>query len=51
MDFWVVEEEPVPELTYDDLKNEIYNEDAFPISGEQNFNITLSTQSRCISTC
>ncbi|KAK8952722.1 hypothetical protein KSP40_PGU009745 [Platanthera guangdongensis] len=51
MDFWVVEEEPVPELTYDDLENEIYNEDAIPIGGEQSLNTTLPTQSKCISTC
>ncbi|KAK8950974.1 hypothetical protein KSP39_PZI003537 [Platanthera zijinensis] len=35
MDFWVVEEEPVPELIYDDLEKEIYNEDVIPIVAEQ----------------
>ncbi|KAK8939133.1 hypothetical protein KSP39_PZI011617 [Platanthera zijinensis] len=34
MDFWVLEEEPVPELSFEDLENEIYNEDAIPIFTE-----------------
>ncbi|KAK8941710.1 hypothetical protein KSP40_PGU000341 [Platanthera guangdongensis] len=43
-DFWVVEEELVPELAYDELENEIYNEDAIPKIVEQNFITTLPTQ-------
>ncbi|KAK8937827.1 hypothetical protein KSP40_PGU005651 [Platanthera guangdongensis] len=51
MDFWLVEEEPVPELIYDDLENEIYNEYVIPIVVEQNLDTTLPTQSKCIFTC
>ncbi|KAK8964150.1 Eukaryotic translation initiation factor 6-2 [Platanthera guangdongensis] len=31
MDFWVVEEEPTPELNYNELENDIYQEYAIPI--------------------
>ncbi|KAK8933898.1 hypothetical protein KSP39_PZI015969 [Platanthera zijinensis] len=34
VDLWVVEEEPAPELDYNDLEGEIYQETAIPINGE-----------------
>ncbi|KAK8938450.1 hypothetical protein KSP39_PZI011345 [Platanthera zijinensis] len=34
VDFWVVEEEPAPELNYNNLESEIYQEITIPIVGE-----------------
>ncbi|KAK8938660.1 hypothetical protein KSP39_PZI011656 [Platanthera zijinensis] len=34
LDFWVVEEEPTPELHYNEIENEVYAKNAMPIVGD-----------------
>ncbi|KAK8952239.1 hypothetical protein KSP39_PZI004582 [Platanthera zijinensis] len=34
VDFWVVEEEPTPELNYNEIENEVYAENTMPIVGD-----------------